>query len=167
MLPCAARGMSGQPGPTAGAVGATVPPGSTAAPGTGHPLPPSRGERLGTALLSCRDWGHLHAGNLPPAVHWTHSARAPLPGAGTRRSHRAPRQGDLPSRAQRQRGTLLGGAQRVPQDPRSQLDGDCERKAFLTGVQPRDPGTFPSTPGDVAGALTSSEVQAQGTGKAG
>ena len=127
--------------------GGTVPPGSTTAPRMGHLLSPSREERLGTALLFCRDGGHLQAGNLVPAVSWTYSAHAPLPGTGTWCSHRAPRQGDLPSWVQQQRGTLPRGPQRAPQDPCSWLDRDCENKAFLTGVQPRDPETPPALPG--------------------
>lgn len=137
--------------------------------GTGHPLPLSGGKKEGTALLSCWDWGHLHAGNLPSAAGLTHSSHAPLPGAGTRCSCRAPKQRDLPSRAERQRDTLLRGAQQALQDARSQLDCDCapREKSFPYGVQPRDPGTAPGTPGHVAGALISREMRAQGTGRAG
>lgn len=43
----------------------TVPAGSRVAPGTMHPLPPSRGERLGTALLPCWQQGHLHTASVP------------------------------------------------------------------------------------------------------
>lgn len=43
----------------------TVPAGCRAAPGTMHPLPPRRGERLGTALLPCWQQGHLHTASVP------------------------------------------------------------------------------------------------------
>lgn len=90
-LPCAARGMSGHPGPTAGAEGGSG--------GGGPPQPQllSRGKKLGTALFSCWDCGHLHAGSLPPAAAKTHSAHARLSRMETCCSHRTPEWGDLPS----------------------------------------------------------------------
>lgn len=136
-----------------------MPPGSTTAPGTGHSLPLSGGERLGTALLSCWDWGHLHAGNLPPTAGRTHSAHTLLPGAWTRCSHRAPEHKDLPSWVQWQKDTLLRGVQRALQDPRSRLDRDCSiGEKVPYGIQLRGQGTAPSAPGDVAGALRSREM---------
>lgn len=55
----------------------------------------------------------------------------------------------------------------MTQHPHSRLDHDCERKAFLSRAQLREPGTPPRTPEDVARDLMSSEVQAQGTGEDG
>lgn len=127
------------------------------------PTAPEQREEAGDTSclgqLSCWDWGHQHTGNLSPAAGWTHSAHAPLPGAGTRCSHR----GETCPAGHSSRGALcsgeLSGRRRTP-------SAGWTVKSFPMGVQPRDPGIVPSTPGDVAGALMCREMWAQGTGRA-
>lgn len=109
----------------------TVPAGSRAAPGTMHPLPPSRGERLGTALLPCWQQGHLHTASVP------HRRKVLPMGVQPRDPETTPE--GLMSREMVAQGWGLVSLR----SPQGRLGG----QELIPGTQAAFPGGFPGTKG--------------------